>query len=63
MERLREIQKELYICLLVLIKAYDKVPLQEIWRCIQEKGILEKYMRIIKQIYENPVTRVRSSVT
>ena len=31
-----------------LEKAYDRVPLQEVWMCLREQGVLEKYVRLVK---------------
>ena len=36
-----------------LEKAYDRVPRQEVCRCIRKKGVPEKYVRIVQQdMYE-----------
>ena len=43
-------------------KAYDRVPRQEVWRCIREKGVSENYVRIVHDMYEGARTRVKSSV-
>ena len=45
-----------------LEKAYDRVPRQEVWRCVMEKGVSEKYVRIVQDMYEGARTRVNSSV-
>ena len=41
-----------------LEKAYDRVPRQEVWRCMREKGVPEKYVMIVLVGYvrrsENP---------
>ena len=31
-----------------LEKAYDRVPRQEVWRCMREKGVPEKYVMIVR---------------
>ena len=45
-----------------LEKAYDRVPRQEVWRCMREKGVPEKYVTIVQDMYEGARTRVKSSV-
>ena len=45
-----------------LEKAYDRVPRQEVWRCTREKGVPEKYVMIIQDMYEGVRTRVKRSV-
>ena len=41
MEKHREKQKT-YIVFIDLENAYDRVPRQEVWRCMKEKGVPEK---------------------
>ena len=31
-----------------LEKAYDRVPRQEVWRCMTEKGVSAKYVRTVR---------------
>ena len=62
MEKFREKQQELHLVFIDLEKAYGRVPRQEIWRCLREKMVPEKYVRIIQEMYRNSCTRVRSSV-
>ena len=45
-----------------LEKAYDTVPRQEAWRCMREKGVPEKYLSIVQDMYEGTRTRIKSSV-
>ena len=48
-----------------LEKDYDRVPRQEVWRCIREKGVHRKYVRIVQDrgsMYEGAISRVKSSV-
>ena len=62
MEKHREKQKELHMVFIDLEKAYYKVPRQEVWRCMREKGVPEKYVMIVQDMYEGDSTRVKGSV-
>ena len=45
-----------------LMKSYARVPRQEVWRCMREKGVPEKYVRIVEDTYVEARTKVKSSV-
>ena len=45
-----------------LEKVYDRVPRQEVWRCMREKRVPEKYVMIVQDMYEGARTRVKSSI-
>ena len=60
MEKHREKQKGLVF--IDLEKAYDRVPRQEVWRCMREKGVPEKYVMIVQDMCEGVRTRIKSSV-
>ena len=62
MEKHREKHKGLHMVLIDLEKAYDRVPRQEVWRGMREKGVPEKYVMIVQDMYEGARTRVKSSV-
>ena len=62
MEKHREKQKGLHLVFIDLEKAYDRVPRQEVWRCMRAKGVPEKYVRLVKDMYKDVKTIVRSSV-
>ena len=62
MEKHRGKQKGLHMVFIYLEKAYDRVPRQEVWRCMREKGVPEKYVMIVQDMYEGARTRVKSSV-
>ena len=40
----------------------DWVPQQEVWRCMREKGVPEKYVKIIQDMYDRVQTHVWCSV-
>ena len=46
-------KKALHMVFIDLEKAFDSVPRQEVevWRCMREKGVQEKYMRIVQDMY------------
>ena len=45
-----------------LEKVYDRVPLQEVWMCLREHGVPEKYVRLVKYSYEDARTQVMNSI-
>ena len=47
----RDMQKELHMVFIDLAKAYDRFPQQEVWRCVSDQGIPEKYVRLVKETH------------
>ena len=43
-------------------KGYDRVPRQEVWRCLREQGVPEKNLRLMKDTYEDAQTPVKTSI-
>ena len=62
LEKYREGQKELHCVFVDLEKAYDKVPREELWHCMRESGVAEKYVSVVKDMYEDCATAVRCAV-
>ena len=61
MEKHRENRKDCMV-FIDLEKGYYRVPRQEVWRCMREKGVPPKYVMIVQDMYEGARTRVKSSV-
>ena len=49
------------MCFIDLEKAYDRILIDEVWRCLRE-DVPEKYVRIIKETYIDVTTRVKSTL-
>ncbi|XP_063597228.1 uncharacterized protein LOC134773912 [Penaeus indicus] len=61
-EKYREIHKELHVLFIDLEKAYDRVPREELYWCMREKNIPEKYISIVKDMYKESETMVRKQL-
>ncbi|VAH62621.1 unnamed protein product [Triticum turgidum subsp. durum] len=60
MERYRE-QKDLHMVFIDLEKAYDKIPRNVMWWALKKHKVPAKYITLIKDMYDNVVTSVRTS--
>ena len=60
-EKYREGRQNFHCVFIDLEKAYDRVPRDEVWNCLRLKGVPEKYVRVIQDMYKNSSTQVRTS--
>ena len=60
-EKHREGQKDIRVTVIDLEKTYDRVPREEIWRCMRERNVPEKYVKLIQDMYRGCQTKVRSA--
>ncbi|XP_048488766.1 uncharacterized protein LOC125491268 [Plutella xylostella] len=62
MEKFRAVQRNLHMVFIDLEKAYDRVPRDLLWRCLQNKGVPVKYISIVQDMYAGANTQVRTAV-
>jgi hypothetical protein len=61
METCREQKKDMHMVFIDVEKAYDKVPMNIMWWALQKHKVSSKYITLIKDMYDNVVTSVRTS--
>lgn len=61
MERYREQKKDLHMVFIDLEKDYDKIPRNVMWWALEKHKVPAKYITLIKDMYDNVVTSVRTS--
>ena len=59
-ERFRVAKNDLHMVFIDLKKAYDKVPRDVFWWVLKKKAVPLKYVSIIRDMYEEVVTNVRT---
>ena len=64
-ENHKEGQNELHCVFIDLEKAYDRVPRQELWHCMRQAGVTEKYVRVVQNMYAGceAVVRIAAGLT
>ena len=61
MEQFREQKKDLHLVFIDLEKAYDKIPINVMWWSLDNHKVSSKYMTLIKDMYNNVMTSVRTN--
>ncbi|KAI8524935.1 hypothetical protein RHMOL_Rhmol13G0188400 [Rhododendron molle] len=61
-EKHRVKKNDLYIVLIDLEKAYDRVPRDIIWWVLERKRVTKGYIEVIRDMYDGAVTTIRSPV-
>ena len=51
---------DLHMMFIDLEKAYDRVPHEVLWRCLEKRGLSPVYIQVIKDMYERGRMRVRT---
>ena len=52
-ERYRDGQQNLHCVSIDLENAYDQVPREEVWHCMRLKGVRERYVQLVQDMYED----------
>ena len=60
-ERFREQKKDLHMVFIDLEKAYDRIPRNVMWWALDKHKVPTKYVILIKNMYNNAVTSVRTN--
>jgi len=55
----RDRKVDLHMVFIDLEKAYDRVPREALWRCLEKKGVSPLYIQVIKDMDEGGRTSVR----
>ena len=58
----RDRNKGLHIVFIDMEKAYDSIPREILWECLEKKGILVEYIRAIKDMYKGAKMSIRTAI-
>ena len=53
-------RRDLHIVFIDLEKAYNKVPREILWKVLEKKGVWIAYIQVIKDMYDEVTTSVRT---
>jgi len=56
----RNKEVDLHMVFIDLEKAYDRVPREVLWRCLEKKWVSPSYIQVIKDMYEGGMMSVRT---
>ena len=59
-EKVRELQKNIYFCFIDYAKAFDCVDHNKLWKILQEMGIPDHLTCLLRNLYEGQEARVRT---
>lgn len=60
LEQYRDRKIDLHMEINDLEKAYDKVPREVLWRCLEYRGVYVAYIRATKDMHERTKTKIRT---
>lgn len=60
MEKFRANRTDLHMTFIDLEKAFDRVPRELIWQALRAQGVPEHYIHLVKDMYRDVTTKVRS---
>lgn len=58
-EKCNEYNKKIFFCFVDYQKAFDTLEHVHIWKALKDQGICDKYIRIVKNIYENSTSKIK----
>ena len=61
-KKCREGQRELHCVFVDLEKAFDRVPREELCYCMRKSAIVEKYLQLVQDMYEESKTVLRCTI-